>query len=201
MKTPPRATTCVSCQKVPRVRKQAGICGKCRKSLGLAGIVGAGPYGSPLLRRGVHWLKFKGVTGVSDDLASLMLPKLLMIAPINTLQRQAILMPIPLHISRQRQRGFNQSEVLAESLSGLTKIPVNLDLVRVRKTWSQSRLPHDLRAKNMSGAFRFEGRLAPEVKWVLLVDDVSTSAATLAAAAKAWEGWDGQVWGVVAARR
>lgn len=200
-KTPPVSDRCVACKKVLKTRKQDGLCQHCQKSSGLCGIVGAGPYGTPLLRRGVHWLKFKGVTGVANDLAFLMLPRLLMVAPFKELRQSAILMPIPLHVSKLRKRGFNQSEILARSLSNWTDIPICLNLTRCRKTWSQSKLPHDLRDQNMKQAFRFEGGLDKKVKWILLVDDVTTSGATLAAAAEALAGQEKQIWGVVVARR
>jgi ComF family protein len=201
VKVPPVENRCVMCRKIAEVKNRQGLCASCSQVSGLAGIIGAGPYGTPLLRRGVHWLKFKGVTAVTEHLALLILPKLLTIAPLKELVKSAVMIPIPLHIRKYRKRGFNQSEALTRELARWTGIAVNMNLVRSRGTWSQSKLPHDLRARNVAEAFKWEGKIEDGVKYILLVDDVATSGSTLTAAAKALAGSDKQVWGVVVARR
>jgi len=94
------------------------------------------------------------------------------------------LVPVPLHRSRRRERGFNQSELLARSLSARLGVPVADALVRVRDTRSQVGLGRGARRRNVEGAFvpvvGLQGRGG-----VGLIDDVATSGATLAASAAA----------------
>ncbi len=96
------------------------------------------------------------------------------------------LVPVPLHKSRLHERGFNQAEILAEYLGYLLSLKVEYKLIRrVKKTASQQKLSKTERAKNVAGAFK---ALKPDLlkgKQIILVDDVSTSGATLIECAKA----------------
>ncbi|MFM6988067.1 MAG: ComF family protein [Arenimonas sp.] len=119
--------------------------------------------------------KFREDLGAGRHLARLALPVLAAGTP------QALL-PIPLHVSRLRQRGFNQSLELARCWSRGTGIPVfGRALVRARATAVQSGLKGAERAANVQGAFRAVGLLPAHVA---LVDDVYTTGATCAAAAE-----------------
>jgi ComF family protein len=95
-----------------------------------------------------------------------------------------LIVPVPLHAARLRERGFNQSALLAESLSGKLGIPVQDALVRSRATRSQVGLGRAARRRNVASAFEARSRLKVGSA-VCLVDDVATSGATLAAAAEA----------------
>lgn len=94
------------------------------------------------------------------------------------------IVPVPLHRSRRRKRGFNQSEIIARELSDATGIPVRTDvLFRVKKTLPQKSLGKRERQANLRGAFAVSGSWkAPEN--VLLIDDIYTTGATLERAAK-----------------
>ena len=94
------------------------------------------------------------------------------------------LIPVPLHRARLRERGFNQSELLARSLSDRLGIPVVDALVRARPTRSQVGLGRAARRRNVAEAFAPVGSLRARGVFGL-VDDVATSGATLAAAGKA----------------
>ncbi len=89
--------------------------------------------------------------------------------------------PVPLHSSREYQRGFNQSATIARELGFRLGIEVLYDvLYAARKTRQQARLPEALRQANVRGAFGVDderGQLAQRT--VLLVDDVTTTGATL----------------------
>lgn len=89
------------------------------------------------------------------------------------------LIPIPLHRSRLRERGFNQSLLLARQVA--QGRPILQFLQRQRATAAQSGLDGDERRRNVRGAFRVQGDLPPRVA---LIDDVMTTGATLAEAAK-----------------
>lgn len=180
-------------------------CRTCRKQIVLAGVLSTGSYKLPHLQRGVRWLKFKGVRGVAPTLARLLLPHLLAIAPMPELRERAVLVPIPLHRRRQMERGFNQSGLLVDNLARETGIPAWEALVRQRATWAQSLLPVEMRTENIRDAFEFKAQspaYTPKSRPLLiLVDDVTTSGSTLAAAARplAEAGWR-TIWGLTCAR-
>lgn len=97
----------------------------------------------------------------------------------------AVLVPIPLHSRRERERGFNQSRVLAEVLAPLGRgTSVECLLSRVRDTSAQTRLTRSGRHRNLKNAFAMkkERRLAYSARYIL-VDDVFTTGTTLRAAA------------------
>jgi ComF family protein len=89
------------------------------------------------------------------------------------------LVPVPLHASRARERGFNQAERLARRVRALGGLPVlAVALRRTRPTGTQTRLRRDARAENLDGVFRADpARVAG--KRLLLVDDVCTTGSTL----------------------
>ncbi len=167
----------------------------------LDGLVSAGRYSTPLLQRGIEWLKFKGIRRLAPVLARLLVPHLTVIVPLGELRQAAALVPIPLHARRLRQRGFNQSLELAQALSSYADIPVQQALVRARATWAQTKLPHELRSENIQGAFALVERLPEHVRCCLLIDDVTTTGSTLSAAAAPLKASGVQeVWGVTVAR-
>lgn len=97
----------------------------------------------------------------------------------------AVVVPVPLHPSRLAERGYNQSQLLAERLAVLTGQPcLPHALSRVRQTRSQVGLNHDQRQANMAGAFAANPDQVSE-RNVLLLDDVYTTGSTMAACAEA----------------
>lgn len=89
------------------------------------------------------------------------------------------LTPVPLHTVRRVQRGFNQSEYIAEGMGRHFGIGVSGCLARRRYTRQQSFLPLKERAKNVRGAFAMKKNASVQDKKVILVDDVMTSGATV----------------------
>lgn len=191
------ALSCIQCG---RSHPRGLTCTACRAYTPLIGVVSAGPYRSLLLQRGIHWLKFKRISTVAPHLASLLSPRLAAIAPVAELSASAALVPIPLHPRRQRERGFNQATLLAQALSRATTIPVREALSRQRATYWQSHLPQELRAANVADAFAVREDVRPYTT-LLLVDDVTTSGATLSAAARLLAlHTRASIWGVTLAR-
>jgi ComF family protein len=129
------------------------------------------------LRDVVHALKYGGRRSLAAPLAAMMRERASAL-----IEGAACAVPVPLHRSRLRARGFNQSADLARHLG----LPVLHALRRVRATATQAELPAAQRHRNVRGAFaatRAARALAGCA--VLLVDDVSTTGATLDACARA----------------
>lgn len=94
-----------------------------------------------------------------------------------------VYVPIPLHPSRRRKRGYNQAELLARELSKRSGIPADADLlVRVKKTRAQKELNDQERLTNLKDAFSIRKEEIP-YKNVILVDDIYTTGSTMDAAA------------------
>jgi ComF family protein len=97
-----------------------------------------------------------------------------------------LIVPVPLHRKRERQRGFNQAELLAAELARLRHIPLGArDCMRVRDTPPQTGLRRAERRKNVAGAFDVPSPQRVEGKRVLLIDDVLTTGATASSCAQA----------------
>jgi len=97
-----------------------------------------------------------------------------------------LVLEVPLHPARERERGYNQAALLADALAESLAAPrMNGSLARVRATRPQARLGERARRANVAGAFR--ARLAPRLRGrrVLIVDDVMTTGATLEACLEA----------------
>jgi ComF family protein len=102
---------------------------------------------------------------------------------LEPLTGQVCLVPIPLGARRQRRRGYNQSERIASALHARTGLELRTDLLlRVRETKTQTALTPESRHANVKGAFSAGMVRDPAL---VLVDDVFTTGATLAAAAAA----------------
>ena len=138
-------------------------------------------------RPAVHALKYGGLPRIADDLAAAMLP----MRPATDRPSGGALIPIPLAAKRLRERGYNQSEMLARALARQWRIPVLLDvLVRTRETPTQTALTPDTRLANVRAAFAVANVQCPMINdhWTLIiVDDVFTTGATLAEAARTLE--------------
>src|SRR5207245_3914124 len=100
-------------------------------------------------RAAVHALKYGGLARIADDLADAMVRRLA--RP----ESPAVLVPIPLGLRRLKERGYNQSERLAQSLGRRWRLPVRADLlVRRRDTASQKALTPAARLANVAGALQ-----------------------------------------------
>lgn len=153
-----------------------GLCGLCRtRPPPFARSYAPFRYAFPIDRL-LPRFKFHGELAVGAALASLMASTLV------AAERPQRLLPVPLHRTRLRERGYDQALELAKTLSRHLHIPLCPDvLVREQATEAQSRLDADARRRNVRNAFAC---LGPVSGHVALVDDVLTTGATVSECAK-----------------
>lgn len=132
----------------------------------------AGIYDGPL-RDAIHALKFGRCQALAEPLGRLMAE----VAATDSRLRADLVVPVPLHPRRRRERGFNQAELLADEMAAYLRLPVQADLLRrARPTKSQIELSRGARRDNVRAAFAADGRCGPGR--VLLVDDVMSTGFT-----------------------
>ena len=127
----------------------------------------------------VHALKYAGWSKVADEIAERMSR---LAWPRDVLDERAALLPIPLASARKRERGYNQSALIAAGLSRRWRVPTWENLVvRSRETQSQTRLTPEQRLGNVAGSFQIGAGNVEALSGahVIIVDDVVTTAATL----------------------
>lgn len=134
----------------------------------------------------VHELKYRSTPAAVGDIVRIAKEH----AEVASYLKDSILVPVPLHRSRQRQRKYNQSELIAKALAKNfpdENVKVCGMLARIRKTGTQTMLDREARTKNIKGAFKCVRRKCekvPKNARIVLVDDVMTTTATLSECAK-----------------
>jgi ComF family protein len=195
--TPP---LCSHCSKPLLPYSPYSLCYDCYiHPLRLSGLRAVSVYQEPL-RSCIHALKYEGNTRLAEPLG------LLLARSYRAYGLYAdVIIPVPLHSERQRQRGYNQAFLLAQVSARLVGIPLSNSLVvRHRATSAQVGLAAQERHQNVAGAFLCgpaytTGMLSGRT--ILIIDDVCTTGATIeACAAPLFAAGAQAVWGLVLAR-
>jgi predicted amidophosphoribosyltransferase len=157
------------------------------------------PFGG-LVRRALHQLKYGGETRLAVPLGAAIARRWARVSAGGD-----VLVPVPVHAERARHRGYDQAELIARAAAAELGLPCAPVLERSRATIAQFDLDRATRATNVRGAFRLkprptggrdnragsragDGRAGPRAgplagRWIVLVDDVVTTGATLSACA------------------
>ncbi len=152
----------------------AHVCGRCITSPpDYAKVYAVGLFEASL-RHSIHQFKFNGRVGLDRPLG-----RLLEQAVASDLEVDLVV-PVPLQRKRLRQRCYNQALLLAREVARIRKWPLHDSLlVKVRETVSQQGLSAGERVRNLHGAFQLQEELSGQK--ILLIDDVMTTGATVAA--------------------
>jgi ComF family protein len=159
------------------------VCERCKRlPLQLDGLRGYAFHGGPL-RQAIHQFKYKDLRSLASPLGRLMSDGWAALAPADL--KVDALVPVPLHPTRQRKRGYNQATLLAIEVGARLERPVVQDvLVRTKATAPQVDLGAQERLANVRDAFRCTGA-GLSGKHVMLIDDVCTTGSTLESACAA----------------
>lgn len=176
----------------------------CLTSTALDGLTSIFSY-KGIIKKGIAKLKYRFVSDLASDLVELFLASCGEDKTFSDfcLEKQSVLVPIPLHPQRERWRGFNQSALLGKMIAD----NLNLDFVssllkRTKNTKPQIKLKEKERKENIKGAFLVSPNISISQSLnILLFDDVWTTGATLKEAGKVLKkGGAGKVWGLTIAR-
>jgi ComF family protein len=174
---PPACTTCAeplpSWRVISSAQRQCARCRRRGTAIAMARAIGV--YDGAL-RDIVHALKYEGRRSLAAPIAARMRTH-----GADVLDGADVVVPVPLHRTRLLRRGFNQAADLARQLG----LPCRIALRRTRATASQTELPASRRHANVRDAFAVRRSVSLAGLCVVLVDDVSTTGATLEACARA----------------
>jgi ComF family protein len=149
------------------------------------------------IQQAIYEFKYHHLKAIAVDIAEILAAYLKEYPLIGN-----VLVPVPLHNNRLRQRGYNQSVLITKRLNKVINLPYVIDsLIRIKDSLPQARTSSlEIRRKNVSNAFTcIDNRLRN--KQVILIDDVSTSGATLEACAVAIKKAGAlSVWGLTIAK-
>lgn len=171
---------CPACKK--HITTNGIVCPECYKTTknSFDGVFIASHYNDKLLKKTIHYYKYRFVRDLSEPLSILLAQAL----QNSTLPAPDIIIPVPLHKRRYRWRGFNQANNLATALNLQISVITDI-LVRVRYTAPQVKLQNKKkRQENLNNAFVIKNTSQITGKNILLVDDVMTTGATLAECAR-----------------
>ena len=172
---------CLRCSRHLSVFNAQGLCTSCLQTNSSFDVAWAACLYQEPLTELVHAFKYHGKTSLRTLFSNLMIDYIETYA--TPLHRFDMLIPIPLHPTRYRERGFNQAELLGQILAKQFHLHhcANI-LIRSKYTDSQALSPSKQRWTNVSDAFRIDSSLNIADKSILLVDDLLTTAATANAA-------------------
>lgn len=182
------------------------ICQKCREKHFLDRLIWAVPYSNPLIKELIRIFKYHYIKELARPLAQLLIKSLENISNI-------VIVPIPLHERRLKERDFNQAELLAKEIAEHYSLPLETGILkRKRAVTPQAQIKdHKTRKTNIKGIFEISPEFSKKCvaenknllknKTIILIDDVITTGATLSEAAQVLKrAGVKEVWGLVVAK-
>jgi competence protein ComFC len=176
--------SCVSCEK-----EGIWLCENCLPSSGLSqedrvaanldGITALFNYGENTISKLIQMFKYNYLLEIAG-----IFEKIIYKTNFNNTWQDFVIIPVPLHARRERERGFNQAEILAKLFAKKFGLSINKNLHRIIYTAQQAKLSGEERRLNLENAFVWKGLAKGVPEKVLLVDDVYTTGATMEECAK-----------------
>lgn len=186
--------TCFSCGKIS---KHSQFCSRCSKQQALKGIVGSVSYESTAVKELVHNLKYGSIHRISELLGEYLVQRVIR---SDMKFDDYVVVPVPSSKKRQNQRGYNQAELIARYLCKRLNLRGALALEKIAETKPQVSFGREQRIKNIVGSIICCDEEFVLGKKVLLIDDISTTGATLGECAKILKiAGASEVWGLVVA--
>jgi len=147
-------------------------------------LIAISSYENDTVKKLLHILKYRRFLAAADSIERLVDKFISEVDIRKVLPDDSVIVPMPLHKKRLRERGFNQAEIIAKIISEKTSIPVENFLVKTADTKHQTTLKdRNERLQNVKGSITLLGNARVEGKTVILVDDVYTTGATMNEAA------------------
>lgn len=185
---------CAGCR-----QRETYLCDRCSSQIIIRGnfgdktIFSAVSYHEPTVRQLVWLLKYRGVREIADIFAGwlyeALIEDLAEIALYREKQGRILIIPIPLSKKRQRGRGYNQAEEIAKKLTEFDPKLFRLEtgnLIKIKETKTQVSVKNRQdRLKNLRGVFKILNAQNLRGRTIILLDDVSTTGATMEEASKA----------------
>ncbi len=193
---------CIHCHRITLGKNKVPpgrTCGSCRGKTSLYAFISPFKFDEKLIRELIHRLKYNRLQIVADFFAKHLAEYCRRFTI--SFPESMVLVPVPLHGSRERARGFNQSSLIASHLAKeLDLLIVESVLVRLKNTKPQIGLNRRERETNVLGAFGVNNNMAVKDRVILLLDDVLTTGSTMNEAAKALkEAGAKRVWAITVA--
>jgi len=145
-------------------------------------IFAATSYQDQTVKKAIWLLKYHGIKSLAEPFSELMFKRIVVALPESMRDLdKTLIIPIPLSKKRHRERGFNQSELIGRFLSDKMSIrTVNNVLYKTKETISQVEIKdREKRLKNLEGAFEVKNAEIIKNKNIILIDDITTTGATL----------------------
>ena len=193
----------------PKIVLDGKTCSDCRKEKNLNGLFSAASYQNFVVKKAIQKLKNEPyIKELSIPLASLILAHLNLLEQnhllkdLRTKKENFVFVPVPLHKSKLKRRGFNPALEIAADLSMHLEISMISDcLAKTEETLAQTEIKREEREENVKGVFFCQNPEKIRDKIILLVDDFFSSGSTMEECAKVLKGSNAkEVWGMVVAR-
>jgi ComF family protein len=194
---------CPACGKISLYGK---TCNSCQRKTSLTGLIYATSYKNEIISEAIKLFKYQYVKDLGKKLAKLLIKKINdshfltnnFSQPIDSF----LVIPIPLYRKKFLERGFNQSEILAKEIANEFGLTLKSDLlIKIKNTPSQTDLNEKERLSNVKDAFEVKDKKVVKGKIIFLIDDVTTTGATLNEAAKVLKKSGAkEVWGLTVAK-
>lgn len=169
---------CFGCGKISSGSK---ICQQCRRKIPyLTSVISCVRYDTPPIKDLIHNLKYSGISEIAEILGEFTIPRIRRIKDY----QDFVVVPVPSHKKRLSKRGYNQAELIARHISKRLNIPGGAALEKIAETKPQVSLSREMRLKNIFGTIVCADPEFILDKKVFLIDDISTTGATLTECAR-----------------